>query len=80
VRSRSKNDIRVQLKLNNMDSLGTRISATVAVAVGWLVFVVLYLAFFATSFDFWQKFAIFIASGAIVLGVVVIIWIRWLMK
>jgi hypothetical protein len=55
-----------------MDSLGTRISATIAAAVAWLVFIVLHLAFFATSFDFWQKFAIFIASGAIVAGIIII--------
>lgn len=35
-----------------MDSLGLRISATVVAGVSWLVFVVLYLAFFANSFDF----------------------------
>jgi hypothetical protein len=58
-----------------MDSLGLRISATVVAGVSWLVFVVLYLAFFANSFDFWQKLAVFIASGAIVIGAIVIIWI-----
>ncbi len=57
-----------------------RISATVVAGVAWLVFVVLYLAFFANSFDFWQKLAVFIASGAIVIGAVAIIWIRWVMK
>jgi len=63
-----------------MDSLGLRISATVAAGVSWLVFVVLYLAFFANSFDFWQKVAVFIASGAIVIGTVAIIWVRWVLK
>ena len=63
-----------------MDSLGLRISATVVASVSWLVFVVLYLAFFVNSFDFWQKFAVFIASGAIVIGAIVIIWIRWALK
>lgn len=63
-----------------MDSLGLRISATVVAGVSWLVFVVLYLAFFANSFDFWQKLAVFIASGAIVIGAIAIIWIRWVLK
>ena len=57
-----------------------RISATVAASVSWLVFAVLYLAFFANNFDFWQKFAVFIASGAIVIGAIAIIWIRWALK
>jgi len=53
---------------------------TVAVLFGWLAFIVLYLAFFAGSFDFWQKLAIFIASGAIVIAAVAVIWIRWALK
>ena len=63
-----------------MHSLGLRISTTVAAIVGWLAFIVLYLAFFAGSFDFWQKLAVFIASGAIVLGIIAIVWIRWTLK
>jgi hypothetical protein len=63
-----------------MESLGLRISATVAAIVGWLAFIVLYLAFFAGTFDFWQKLAIFIASGAIALGIIAIFWIRWAIK
>jgi len=63
-----------------MDSLGLRISATVVATVGWLAFIVLYLAFFAGSFDLWQKLAVFIASGAIVLGIIAIVWIRWTVK
>jgi len=53
---------------------------TVAVLFGWLAFIVLYLAFFGGSFDFWQKLAIFIASGAIVIAAVAVIWIRWALK
>jgi len=63
-----------------MNSLGFRISATVASIVGRLAFIVLYLAFFVGSFDFWQKLAVFIASGAIVLGIIAIVWIRWALK
>lgn len=62
-----------------MVSFATRVSATVAVIFGWIAFVVLYLAFFAGSFDFWQKFAIFIASGAIVFGGIALMWIRYMM-
>jgi hypothetical protein len=63
-----------------MDSLGLRISATVAAIVGWLAFIVLYLAFFVGNFDFWQKLAVFIASGAIILGIIAIVWIKWALK
>lgn len=63
-----------------MDSLGLRTSATVIAVVGWLAFIVLYLAFYTGSFDFWQKLAVFVASGAIVLGIIAILWIRWALK
>jgi hypothetical protein len=61
-----------------MDSFGARVSGTVVVIFGWLAFVVLYLAFFAASFDFWQKLAIFVASGAIVLGAIALMWLSWI--
>ena len=63
-----------------MNSLGTRVAGTVLVGAFWLAFIVLYLAFFAGGFDFWQKLAIFIASGAIVTGIVAVIWIKWALK
>lgn len=55
----------------------SRVVGTVIVLFGWLAFIVLYLAFLAGNFDFWQKIAIFIASGAIVIGIVAVFWIRW---
>ena len=61
-----------------MNSLGSRVTGTIVLSVGWLAFIVLYLAFFAGDLDFWQSLAIFIASGAIVFGTVAILWIRWL--
>ena len=57
-----------------------RTSATVVAVVGWLAFIVVYLAFYTGSFDFWQKLAVFVASGAIVLGIIAILWIRWALK
>jgi hypothetical protein len=63
-----------------MSSLTSRIIGTLLIGIGWLVFIVLYLAFFANNFDFWQKLAIFVASGAIVIGIVSIMWIKWAVK
>lgn len=63
-----------------MNSLGPRAAATVIIGVGWLAFIVLYLAFFAGSFDFWQKLAVLIASGAIACGIVALMWIKWMLK
>ena len=63
-----------------MKSLAPRVYGTIIIGVGWLVFIVLYLAFFAVNFDVWQKIAIFIASGAIVSGIIGFMWIRWAIK
>ena len=58
-------------------SMGTRIAGTILVGVFWFAFIVLYLAFFAAAFDFWQKLAIFLASGAIAGGLIAVFWVKW---
>jgi hypothetical protein len=63
-----------------MNSFSSRAMGTVVAGASWLAFIVLYLAFFADAFDFWQKAAIFIASAAIVCGIIAVIWIRWALK
>ena len=62
-----------------MNTLGSRIAATIMATALWLAFIVLYLAFFAGSFDLWQKLAIFIASAAIVIGAVAAMWTKWVL-
>jgi hypothetical protein len=59
--------------------MGTRIVATILVSSFWFAFIVLYLAFFASGLDVWQKAAIFIASGAIATGTIAAFWVRWAM-
>jgi hypothetical protein len=61
-------------------SMGSRVAGTILVGVLWFAFMVLYLAFFAQSFNLWQKAAIFLASGAIALGLVAIFWVKWALK
>ena len=63
-----------------MKSMGSRIAATTLVGVFWFAFIVLYLAFFAEGFNFWQKAAIFLASGAIASGLVAVFWVKWALK
>jgi hypothetical protein len=63
-----------------MGSLGLRVSGTVVVGVGWLVFVLLWLAFYAGSFGFWQNLAVFLVSIIIVCGLIAIMWIQWALK
>ena len=60
-----------------MVSLAASIAATVILGVGWFAFIVLYLAFWAGGMDFWQKAAVFLASGAIIAGMIAVFWIRY---
>lgn len=43
-----------------MNSLGSRVAGTVIAGICWLVLIMLFLAFYAGNFDFWQNIAIFI--------------------
>ena len=64
-------------KLVSKKSMGTRIIGTILVGVFWFAFIVLYLAFFASGFDFWQKLAIFLATGAVASGLIAVFWVKW---
>jgi len=61
-------------------TLGSRVAGTVVVGVCWLVFILLWLAFFAGNFDFWQNLAIFLVSVIIASGVVAVMWIKWALR
>lgn len=63
-----------------MDSFGSKIAGTVVVLFGWFAFIVLYLAFYAGNFTFWQSLAVFLASGAIVVAIIAVFWIQWVFK
>jgi hypothetical protein len=63
-----------------MNSLGLKAAGTIMLGACWLAFILLYLAFFAGDMSFWQKAAVFIASGAIVGGLTAVMWIRWALK
>jgi hypothetical protein len=63
-----------------MQSMGSRVAGTILVGVFWFAFIVLYLAFFAESFNFWQKAATFLATGAIASGVIAVLWVKWALK
>lgn len=60
-----------------MRSLGSKIAGTIGVGIGWVVFILLFLAFYAGNFTFWQNLAIFIASAVVATGLIVVMWIRW---
>ncbi|MBM4240922.1 MAG: hypothetical protein FJ150_04580 [Euryarchaeota archaeon] len=57
-----------------------RIYVTIAVGMGWLLFLAIWLFFYAAVFSLVQNIAIFIAS-LVAVGVIIIpIWVPWGMK
>jgi len=60
-----------------MTSLRAGVTTTILAGAFWFAFVVLFLAFYAGGLDFWQKAAVFLASGAIVGGIIAVYWVRW---
>jgi len=57
--------------------LKVRILATVGLLVGGLCWVILYLAFLAGHFAWYQNLAIVLVSFLVVPAVVVMMWIYW---
>ncbi|MGA3021334.1 MAG: hypothetical protein ABSE66_00790 [Thermoplasmata archaeon] len=57
--------------------LKARIVATIALLVGGLCWVILYLAFLAGRFAWYQNLAIVLVSFIVVPAVVVVMWIFW---
>jgi len=41
----------------------------------WFAIIILYLAFYAAGLNVWQKVAVFLASAAIMGGIVAVLWI-----
>ena len=58
-------------------SMGSRIAATILIGVFWFAFIVLYLTFFAVDLNWWQKVAMFLATGAIATGLIAVLWVKW---
>jgi len=57
--------------------LKTRVIATVALLVGGLCWVILYLAFLAGRFAWYQNLAIVLVSFLLVPAAVIVMWVLW---
>ena len=57
--------------------LRVRIGATIALLFGGLSWVLLYLAFYASRFDWFQNFAVVLVSLVAIPVAVVAMWISW---
>jgi hypothetical protein len=57
-----------------------RVSVTIVLGTGWLVFILLFAGFWAARFDLFQDIMIFFASIIVLLGVIAAVWASWGMR
>jgi hypothetical protein len=63
-----------------MEGMGWRVSLSILVGVGWLVFVVLWLFFYARNYVWEQNVAIFLLSLLLLIGILGAPWAYWAYK
>jgi len=60
-----------------MKGLGWRVALSILVGVGWLVFLILWLFFYANNYAWEKNFAIFLLSILVIVGILGIPWAAW---
>ena len=66
--------------MSKTKGFGWRVSLTIIMSVGWLIFLILWLFFYALSFNVYQNIAIFLVSILVLGGVVGAAWAPWGIK
>ena len=61
-------------KREDIEGLSWRVSLTILFGVGWLIFLILWLGFFADEYTSYQNFAIFLVSILVLGGILGIPW------
>ena len=62
------------------EGFGWRVSLSIIVGVGWLVFLIIWLFFYAANFNVYQNIAIFIVSLLVMGGIIGASWAPWGMR
>jgi len=57
-----------------------RIYASIAVAFGWLLFLALWLFYYAMSFSILQNIGIFLVSLVVAGVLLILLWLPWALK
>jgi uncharacterized membrane protein len=68
---------RVKRMMMRMPGIKWRVSLSVVVGIGWLIFLVLWLFFYASNFTIYQNIAVFIASVLAVAMIMGASWASW---
>lgn len=59
---------------------GWRVALSIVVSVGWLIFLIIWLGFFAADYSGYQNLAIFLVSVLVLAGILGATWAVWAMK
>ncbi|HKZ90232.1 MAG TPA: hypothetical protein VJ300_08260 [Thermoplasmata archaeon] len=65
---------------HGVGGMRSRVAASIVAGVGWLVFILLFAAFWASPFTFFQNLVIFFVSIILVLGLLGVMWAMWGMR
>jgi hypothetical protein len=57
-----------------------RIYASIALGLGWLLFLALWLFYYAATYGILQNIAVFIVSIVVVTAIAIVLWVPWTMK
>lgn len=76
----SESDEKIYKEMIKTKGFGWRVSLSIIIAIGWLIFLFIWLFFYITNFSFWQNIAIFIVSILILAGVLGAAWAPWAMR
>jgi len=60
--------------------LASRVAVSIVVGVAWLVFLIIFLAFYADRFSVYQNLAIFLVSVLVVGAILGPMWVYWGIK
>ena len=66
--------------MSNQQPEPRRIYESIAVPVVWLIFLALWLFYYASSFSILQNIGVFLLSFAVAGVIEVIVWVPWAMK
>ncbi len=67
-------------RMIKIPGLGWRVSLSIIVGCGWLIFLIIWLFFYAGSFNVYQNIAIFLVSILVVGAIMGASWASWGIK
>jgi len=67
----------IKTELFGTRGFGWRVALSILVVFGWVIFLIIWLFFYAGDFDVFQNIAIFIASVLAGIGILAATWASW---